>query len=104
MDAVIFWVESIFGSVLASLGLIFNTISIGVLASSRCPHHNTLFNKLLVCLIISHTIHILLAQLVHWWHELMLVSDHPDHLWVKFTFAYFLYPVRLVLPIEYYIE
>ena len=86
-EAVIFWVQSVVGSVLATAGLIINIFSTYILCWSRSRYLGTLFNKLLTCLIMAHTLHIFLAQVVHWSHEF-------DHLWVKMAFAYFLYPAR----------
>ena len=86
-EGIIFWVQSVVGSVLAAAGLVINCFSTYILCWSKSRHLNTLFNKLLTCLIIAHTLHIFLAQVVHWSHEF-------NQLWVQRTFAYFLYPAR----------
>ena len=90
-----FWVEGVLQLSVGSVGIIFNTAAILVLSS---PKMKSVFNKLLICLLLVHNVFIFLvgSKEIMWpaW------NDKPDYALGAFfiyLFSYVLHPSQQVM-------
>ena len=90
-----FWMEGVCQFVLGTIGIISNLLAIPILCHKRM---NTIFSKLLICLLVLHTVYLCCVLLI----EVMWPAwdDDPQRLsesWFIFTFSYGLYPLKRLM-------
>lgn len=82
LEATTFWVEGVLQLVVGCLGLLSNLFAIYILS---CEKLKNLFNRLLACLLMVHTVYIFSTATI------VLSRDHYTR---TVFFSYFLYPLR----------
>ena len=90
-----FWIEGVCQFVLGGFGIMSNLIAIPILCNKRL---NNLFSKLLICLLVLHTVYIICVLLT----EIMWPSWDENYqgmseTWFIFVFSYILHPLRRLM-------
>lgn len=92
VQSMVFWTEGIFQSIVGIIGIVSNIVAIPILCR---PSMKSIFNKLLICLLILHTIYIcgVISMEIIWpWlnNGTHIISD----LWLTILFSYVLHPLQ----------
>ena len=95
IQAFSFWMEGVCQFILGTIGIIFNLLAIPILCHKQM---NTIFSKLLLCLLILHTLYLGCVLLI----EVMWPSwdDDPQRIsesWFIYIFSYGLYPLKQLM-------
>ena len=90
-----FWIEGVCQFILGAIGILSNLLALPILCHKRM---NTIFSKLLLCLLILHTVYLACVLLI----ELMWPAwdDNPQRIsesWFIFIFSYGLYPLKQLM-------
>ena len=90
-----YWIEGVCQFVLGGFGIVSNLVAIPILCNKRL---NNIFSKLLICLLMLHTIYIVCVLLT----EMMWPTWDKDYQgisesWFIFVFSYVLHPLRRLM-------
>ena len=87
-----FWIEGVSQFTLGAMGIVLNLLSIPVLCSMRI---NSIFNKLLICLLLLHTVYIICILLIQsMWPAWDDDSQNISEPWFILSFSYVLRPLQ----------
>jgi hypothetical protein len=87
---VLFWIEGVFQIIVGVIGIVSNLVAIPILCS---PSMKSIFNKLLICLLILHTIYICgVISKGMIWQRLDNDENRKSEVWSTIVFSY-VYPL-----------
>ena len=90
-----FWMEGVCQFTVGSIGIISNLLAIPILSS---PGMNSIFNKLLICLLILHTIYISSVILTESMWPVWKDDPHNSFdAWVFILFSFVLHPLKQLM-------
>ena len=91
-----FWMEVVFQFTIGIVGIISNLLAIPILCS---PSIKSVFNKLLICLLILHTVYISSVLLIEaiMWEVWKSESDTRIDAWNIILFSFILHPLKQLM-------